>query len=189
MLTKTFFAVGALLIQLVHGAAEPPVFSYSVVKVKWSLPVDPNKPNGARDFVTGTIEEAIAQMDATHPGWSQTFTSNIQTVDLHALMARGSSPRASLPTATWTVEKELPTVSTSVMASVTLDPLTALPPIAPLAAAAVLAALTTPLFGGAMTMTPSRKLPGRILRAAPGFSRTTACTTREEPRRFPPRSS
>ncbi|KAK4664595.1 uncharacterized protein QC763_512170 [Podospora pseudopauciseta] len=94
MLTKIFFAVGALLTQLVHGAAEPPVSSYSVVEVEWSLPVDPNKPNGAREFVTGTIEEAIAQMDAAHPGWSQTFTSNIQTVDPHALMARGSSPES-----------------------------------------------------------------------------------------------
>ncbi|KAK0666739.1 hypothetical protein QBC41DRAFT_338878 [Cercophora samala] len=92
MLTKTFFAVGALLTQLVHGALQPPVDGYSVVDVQWSLPVDPSNPNGARESVTGTIEEAIAQMEAAHPGWNQTFTSNIKFADTHTLLTRDDNP-------------------------------------------------------------------------------------------------
>ncbi|CAP67483.1 uncharacterized protein PODANS_6_11385 [Podospora anserina S mat+] len=46
---------------------------YTVVDVQWDLLTDLNNPNSATVSVFGTIQEAVAQMEAQFPGWNATF--------------------------------------------------------------------------------------------------------------------
>ncbi|KAK4662419.1 hypothetical protein QC763_611385 [Podospora pseudopauciseta] len=47
--------------------------TYTVVDVQWDLLTDLNNPNSAAVSVFGTIQEAVAQMEAQFPGWNATF--------------------------------------------------------------------------------------------------------------------
>ncbi|KAK4651999.1 hypothetical protein QC762_607523 [Podospora pseudocomata] len=75
MVSKIFCAIGAVLAQLAHGAVIVPIANYAVNEVEWNLPIDPNVPTGPREVVTGTVQEAIAKMEISHPGWTQNFTA------------------------------------------------------------------------------------------------------------------
>ncbi|KAK0666740.1 hypothetical protein QBC41DRAFT_304977 [Cercophora samala] len=80
MVSKILCAIGAisgLLAHLVSSAAVPPIPGYAVVDVEWALPIDPKVSTGPREVVTGTIQEAIAKMAATHPGWDLPLTSHL----------------------------------------------------------------------------------------------------------------
>ncbi|KAK4642292.1 hypothetical protein QC761_506430 [Podospora bellae-mahoneyi] len=82
---SAFIASGLALASVAHGAPEfasirsdqPDVSSYATVPITWELPVKADDPAGATVEVTGTIEEAIAQMDATYPGWNETFQAHL----------------------------------------------------------------------------------------------------------------
>ncbi|KAK0744669.1 hypothetical protein B0T21DRAFT_407751 [Apiosordaria backusii] len=68
---------------LVHAA--PPVLGqalddvddFTIVDLSWDLPINPNNPDGAKSTVTGTIEQAIAKMEAAYPGWNATFRATL----------------------------------------------------------------------------------------------------------------
>ncbi|KAK0735738.1 hypothetical protein B0T21DRAFT_412337 [Apiosordaria backusii] len=45
----------------------------SIVDVTWDLPINPADDKSATVSVTGTIEQAIAKMEADYPGWNATF--------------------------------------------------------------------------------------------------------------------
>ncbi|KAK0748474.1 hypothetical protein B0T21DRAFT_406991 [Apiosordaria backusii] len=83
MLSKTFCVISAplvLLAQLARGVPVAPVApfkGYSVVDIKWQLPIDPKDTTSKTVTVTGTIQEAIAKMEVTHPGWNETFASTL----------------------------------------------------------------------------------------------------------------
>ncbi|KAK4203408.1 hypothetical protein QBC40DRAFT_166933 [Triangularia verruculosa] len=81
MVSKIFYAVGAVLAQLAQGAAVAPIANYAVSKVQWDLPIDPNVPTGPREAVTGTVQEAITQMELSYPGWTQNFTAGLNLTD------------------------------------------------------------------------------------------------------------
>ncbi|KAK0748476.1 hypothetical protein B0T21DRAFT_420413 [Apiosordaria backusii] len=82
------WATAALVIltaQFAVHAEKAPLDGYEVVDLEWILPIDPNNPSGENMTVTGTIEDAIAQMDAKYPGWNQTFTSSLPPPDAASL--------------------------------------------------------------------------------------------------------
>ncbi|CAP71806.1 uncharacterized protein PODANS_6_7523 [Podospora anserina S mat+] len=81
MVSKIFCAIGAVLAQLAHGAVIVPIANYAVNEVEWNLPIDPNVPTGPREVVTGTVQEAIAKMEISHPGWTQNFTAGMNLTD------------------------------------------------------------------------------------------------------------
>ncbi|KAK0670980.1 hypothetical protein QBC41DRAFT_387218 [Cercophora samala] len=86
MLSKVFYAIAAsvmMLTQLAHGApltSDAPIKGYSLFEVEWQLPIDPKNPDGKLVTVTGTIQEAVAKMDAAYPGWNATFVSTLTPV-------------------------------------------------------------------------------------------------------------
>lgn len=55
------------------------IAGYNIVDVSWELPVKLDDPTSEIVTVTGTIEEAIAQMEAAYPGWNETFQAGIPT--------------------------------------------------------------------------------------------------------------
>ncbi|CAP73377.1 uncharacterized protein PODANS_2_7610 [Podospora anserina S mat+] len=55
------------------------IAGYNIVDVSWDLPVKLDDPTSEIVTVTGTIEEAIAQMEAAYPGWNETFQAGIPT--------------------------------------------------------------------------------------------------------------
>ncbi|KAK0701134.1 hypothetical protein B0T21DRAFT_300738 [Apiosordaria backusii] len=46
-----------------------------MVDITWDLPINVTDPNSATVSVTGTIEQAVAKMEADYPGWNATFMS------------------------------------------------------------------------------------------------------------------
>ncbi|KAK4675920.1 hypothetical protein QC764_506440 [Podospora pseudoanserina] len=80
---STIFAGFLALISAVHTAPtsldEQPgsVSGYSIVPISWNLPINLDDPTSATVTVTGTIQEAIAQMDASYPGWNATFQARV----------------------------------------------------------------------------------------------------------------
>ncbi|VBB84436.1 Putative protein of unknown function [Podospora comata] len=81
MVSKIFCAIGAVLAQLAHGAVIAPIANYAVNEVEWNLPIDPNVPTSPREVVTGTVQEAIAKMEISYPGWTQNFTAGMNLTD------------------------------------------------------------------------------------------------------------
>ncbi|KAK4176518.1 hypothetical protein QBC36DRAFT_352149 [Triangularia setosa] len=83
MLSKVFCAIAApvvLFAQLAHGGLVTPTApfkGYTVFDVEWQLPIDPKNAASKSVTVTGTIQEAVAKMDAAYPGWNETFLSTI----------------------------------------------------------------------------------------------------------------
>ncbi|KAK0659443.1 hypothetical protein QBC41DRAFT_287152 [Cercophora samala] len=78
----TIIASGLALASVAYGAPssldeQPDVSNYAIVPITWELPVKADDPTGATVTVTGTIEEAIAQMDASYPGWNETFQAHL----------------------------------------------------------------------------------------------------------------
>ncbi|KAK0672294.1 hypothetical protein QBC41DRAFT_299781 [Cercophora samala] len=72
MLSLITLAASALaLFGVAHG---------SISDFTWTLPVNLTDPNSATVSITGTIERAVAKMEADYPGWNATF------------MARGPPP-------------------------------------------------------------------------------------------------
>ncbi|KAK4646121.1 hypothetical protein QC761_207555 [Podospora bellae-mahoneyi] len=53
-----------------------------IVPVQWNLPININDPNGKKVAVTGTIEEAVARMEAHFPGWNESFVAQLPAVQL-----------------------------------------------------------------------------------------------------------
>ncbi|KAK4197250.1 hypothetical protein QBC40DRAFT_181512 [Triangularia verruculosa] len=87
MLSIPSILAGVLaLASVVHSApasldAEPnSVSGYAMVPISWNLPVKLDDPTGATVTVTGTIEEAIAQMEASYPGWNATFQAQLPPI-------------------------------------------------------------------------------------------------------------
>ncbi|KAK0735737.1 hypothetical protein B0T21DRAFT_442542 [Apiosordaria backusii] len=64
----TFFGIA-------HGYGVPDV----IPDVTWDMPINPADKNSATVSITGTIQKAVAKMEADYPGWNAT------------LMARGPS--------------------------------------------------------------------------------------------------
>lgn len=88
MWSSTIFAATALATFLkgVSSAPSPStdeapngIAGYNIVDVSWDLPVKLDDPTSEIVTVTGTIEEAIAQMEAAYPGWNETFQAGIPT--------------------------------------------------------------------------------------------------------------
>ncbi|KAK4202035.1 hypothetical protein QBC40DRAFT_322577 [Triangularia verruculosa] len=48
---------------------------YTIVPIEFELPVKPDDPNGEKVILHGTIQEVIAKMEASYPGWNQSFLS------------------------------------------------------------------------------------------------------------------
>ncbi|KAK4179556.1 hypothetical protein QBC36DRAFT_179820 [Triangularia setosa] len=83
MLSIPTFVAGVLALASVAYSApasradQPDVSSYAIVPISWNLPVKADDPSGATVTVTGTIQEAIAQMEASYPGWNATFQAHL----------------------------------------------------------------------------------------------------------------
>lgn len=56
---------------------------YGMAPISWDLPVKVDDPTGVIATVTGTIEEAIAQMEARYSGRNATFQVLIPTTSAH----------------------------------------------------------------------------------------------------------
>ncbi|KAK0659713.1 hypothetical protein QBC41DRAFT_237205 [Cercophora samala] len=79
--------VSGMLAALLKGVSSAPststnespnsVAGYNVVEVSWDLPVKFDDPTSEIVTVTGTIQEAIAKMEAAYPGWNETFQAGI----------------------------------------------------------------------------------------------------------------
>ncbi|KAK4199520.1 hypothetical protein QBC40DRAFT_328686 [Triangularia verruculosa] len=84
MLSLHTIAASALALFSVVNAAPaglddvPDVSKYAIVPISWDLPVKLDDPSAGNVTVTGTIQEAIAQMEASYPGWNSTFQSKLQ---------------------------------------------------------------------------------------------------------------
>ncbi|KAK4174394.1 hypothetical protein QBC36DRAFT_357655 [Triangularia setosa] len=62
-----------------HFAGAMGLAGYNIVPIQWELPAKADDPNGKKVTVNGTIQEAIAQMDAGYPGWHRTFEAQLHT--------------------------------------------------------------------------------------------------------------
>ncbi|KAK0662079.1 hypothetical protein QBC41DRAFT_359714 [Cercophora samala] len=68
---------------LAHAAPAAPgqtlddVDEFTTVPVYWDLPIKADDPNGAKVTVEGTIQQAIAKMEADYPGWNATFQAGL----------------------------------------------------------------------------------------------------------------
>ncbi|KAK0668783.1 hypothetical protein QBC41DRAFT_393225 [Cercophora samala] len=74
MLPNIALALYGLLGFIGIASASPSLLgNYTVVDVQWDLPTNLSDPNSATISVLGTIQEAVAQMEAQYPGWNATF--------------------------------------------------------------------------------------------------------------------
>ncbi|KAK4172733.1 hypothetical protein QBC36DRAFT_294066 [Triangularia setosa] len=74
MLSITTLAASALtLYGAVHGTSGPD--GKNMVDLPFDLPINPADPTSATVSITGTIEQAVAKMEADYPGWNETFMS------------------------------------------------------------------------------------------------------------------
>ncbi|KAK4197239.1 hypothetical protein QBC40DRAFT_309232 [Triangularia verruculosa] len=70
MLSIITVAASALaLVGLSYGSDVPNKLS----DITWSLPINPADDSSATVSFTGTIEQAVAKMEADYPGWNATF--------------------------------------------------------------------------------------------------------------------
>ncbi|CAP64714.1 uncharacterized protein PODANS_5_9850 [Podospora anserina S mat+] len=53
------------------------ILGYGTVPISWDLPTDLNNPSAGTITVTGTVQEAVAAMEAAYPGWNGTFQSKL----------------------------------------------------------------------------------------------------------------
>ncbi|KAK4205442.1 hypothetical protein QBC40DRAFT_344618 [Triangularia verruculosa] len=53
------------------------VDDFAVVDLTWDLPIKVDDPNGEKMTVTGSIQTAIAKMEAAYPGWNATFQAGL----------------------------------------------------------------------------------------------------------------
>ncbi|KAK4195762.1 hypothetical protein QBC40DRAFT_310454 [Triangularia verruculosa] len=51
--------------------------SYGIVPVSWDIPIKADDLTSDTITVTGTIQEAITQMEAAYPGWNATFQAGL----------------------------------------------------------------------------------------------------------------
>ncbi|KAK4199942.1 hypothetical protein QBC40DRAFT_175094 [Triangularia verruculosa] len=65
-----------LTIPLAVFAADP-LSNYTMTEIQWDMPITPGDLSSDTVTVTGTVEDAIAQMEALYPGWNQTFQSQL----------------------------------------------------------------------------------------------------------------
>ncbi|KAK0666396.1 hypothetical protein QBC41DRAFT_150349 [Cercophora samala] len=84
--TITRLAGFLALLGAVHGAPAPldkavGFEGFEIVPVQWNLPINLEDPTGKQVTVTGTIQEAIAKMDASFPGWHKSFEDHVRNVN------------------------------------------------------------------------------------------------------------
>ncbi|KAK0667305.1 hypothetical protein QBC41DRAFT_396172 [Cercophora samala] len=72
MLSKTIMTIAAPLAVLAH-ALQAPIPGYGVVDIQFDLPIYPGNATSETVPIIGTIEQAVAHMEATYPGWNRTF--------------------------------------------------------------------------------------------------------------------
>ncbi|KAK0658299.1 hypothetical protein QBC41DRAFT_308244 [Cercophora samala] len=79
MLTKlTTILSGSLLLSFAGLAcAADPLSNYTMTELQWDMPIIPGDVSNGTVTVTGTVEDAIAQMEVLYPGWNQTFQSRL----------------------------------------------------------------------------------------------------------------
>ncbi|KAK4663493.1 hypothetical protein QC763_608825 [Podospora pseudopauciseta] len=80
MLTNLItFLCGSLLLSLTGLACADadPATNYTIVELQWDMPITPGDASNGTVTVTGTVQQAIAQMDALYPGWNERFQSQI----------------------------------------------------------------------------------------------------------------
>ncbi|KAK0741605.1 hypothetical protein B0T21DRAFT_283269 [Apiosordaria backusii] len=83
----TIAAPLTVLTQTAYAAPQAPMDGYGVIDIHWDLPLDPNNPTGETVPVTGTIQEAIAKMEAEHSGWNVSFTRGMSPPPAHPAAA------------------------------------------------------------------------------------------------------
>ncbi|KAK4174556.1 hypothetical protein QBC36DRAFT_357078 [Triangularia setosa] len=93
MLPKILLAIVSLLTQTAY-TAQAPIDGYGVVAFQFDMPIDPANATSDTLLVTGTIQQAIAQMEASYPGWSKSFTNSLSQRNFSAasLSSRGAKP-------------------------------------------------------------------------------------------------
>ncbi|KAK4199256.1 hypothetical protein QBC40DRAFT_203085, partial [Triangularia verruculosa] len=57
---------------------------YRIVPMQWDFPIDLTAPDSTTVTVNGTIQEAIAQMEASYPGWNATYHARLMENSLLA---------------------------------------------------------------------------------------------------------
>ncbi|KAK4194375.1 hypothetical protein QBC40DRAFT_319890 [Triangularia verruculosa] len=53
------------------------IAGYGTATISWDLPIDLNNLSGDTLTVTGSVQEAVAAMEAAYPGWNATFQSKL----------------------------------------------------------------------------------------------------------------
>ncbi|KAK4194376.1 hypothetical protein QBC40DRAFT_188319 [Triangularia verruculosa] len=71
--TSALALFGVCISQAVHAGSGPD--GKNMVDLSFDLPINPADPNSAKVSITGTIEQAVAKMEADYPGWNATFMS------------------------------------------------------------------------------------------------------------------
>ncbi|KAK0736706.1 hypothetical protein B0T21DRAFT_402075 [Apiosordaria backusii] len=60
------------------SAKTPGIEGYTTVPIFWDLPIKADDPNGPTATVNGTIQAAIAKMEADYHGWNATFQAQLR---------------------------------------------------------------------------------------------------------------
>ncbi|KAK0667505.1 hypothetical protein QBC41DRAFT_304326 [Cercophora samala] len=53
------------------------ISGYKTIDISWDLPTDLNNASSPIVTVTGTVQQAVAAMEAAYPGWNATFQSKL----------------------------------------------------------------------------------------------------------------